>query len=84
VSRPTKLQPSPEDLSALVKSTRRDAHWIAEQMPRKALTKGQLALQKKHGTPYEFAKACIEAIGEISILEANQASEKYRREWEAA
>jgi hypothetical protein len=73
-----------EPIAELVKQTRRDAAWIAEGMPNHPRTDGQIRLMDKHGTPKTFAEGCIAAIGEISILEAQQAAEKYKREWEAA
>ena len=53
-------------------------------LPDKATTAGQRALRKKHGTPRAFASAVVNAIGEISILEAQLAIRKYRDEWQAA
>ena len=40
--------------------------------------------QRAHGTPQEFRRAVIAAIGEISVDEANAAIDRYEREWEAA
>jgi len=74
----------PKAIREMVVSTQHDALWIAEHMPAKATTTGQRKLQKRHGTPREFALALIRAIGEISILEAQTAAEKYKREWERA
>lgn len=53
-------------------------------LPDAATTQGQQALQAKHGTPRAFAQACIAAIGEIDVYEAQEAIEKYRAEWTAA
>jgi len=53
-------------------------------LPDKAISTGQRRLQKKHGTPLKFAHVCAEALGEVSVDEANDAIEKYRREWLAA
>lgn len=47
-------------------------------------TKGQLELIKKHGLPSEFAVACYEAVGEISMDEAREAVEKYNKEFKEA
>lgn len=50
-----------------------------------AFTKRQKALQRKHGTPAEFARACYECVpGFISMDEARTAVEKYNAEWQAA
>lgn len=38
--------------------------------------------QKAHGTPQEFRRAVIAALGEISIDDANAAIDRYEREWE--
>lgn len=41
--------------------------------------------QKAHGTPQEFRRAVINAVGDfLSHDEANQAIDRYEREWEAA
>lgn len=50
----------------------------------RAVTRGQSVLRKKHGTPKEFARACADAVGEISVAEAHTAVEKYVKEYEAA
>jgi predicted MarR family transcription regulator len=73
-----------EKLKMATKQAQTDSAWIAEGMPDKAVSEKQFALLDKHGTPKDFALGCIAAIGEISILEAQQAAEKYKREWEAA
>ena len=47
-----------------------------------ALSKRQMTLAKKHGTPAQFASACYDAVpGYISMDEARAAIEKYNREW---
>lgn len=48
------------------------------------LTTAQQQLEKKHGTPEQFSCAVMNAIGEISMGEAEQAIEKYNAEWYAA
>lgn len=67
-----------------IRATRDDHADVIASMPSKATTAGQRALQKKHGTPRAFARAVVNAIGEISVLEANLAIRKYRDEWQAA
>lgn len=52
-------------------------------LPNKAVNAAQRKLAKLHGTPREFAKACLQA-GEISTDEALAAIKKYHNEWEAA
>lgn len=44
-------------------------------------TPAQTRLREKHGSPREFAAACMNALGEISIDEANEAISKYNAEW---
>ena len=53
-------------------------------LPAKAETPGQAALEAKHGTPKVFAEACARAVGEISINQAVDAVERYAAEWRAA
>lgn len=53
-------------------------------MPHDAVNSAQRELVFKHGSPRMFAQACINAIGEISCLEAHMAIAKYKKEWEAA
>lgn len=60
-----------------------NADLIAE-MPDEATTPAQEELKAKHGTPREFAKACVNAIGEISCLEAHTAIAEYKNKWDAA
>lgn len=71
----------PELIREMIKQTREDNQDLIDEMPDKAKTKGQRDLKKKHGTPQEFAKAVVNAIGEISCLEAHTAIEKYEQEW---
>jgi hypothetical protein len=50
-----------------------------------ALSKRQMVLAKKHGTPAQFASACYDAVpGYISMDEAAAAIDKYNREWAEA
>lgn len=67
-----------------IRATRDDHADVIASMPNEATTAGQRALRKKHGTPRAFARSVVNAIGEISVLEANVAIKKYRDEWEAA
>ena len=49
------------------------------------MTKKQLALKKKHGSPAEFAVACYQAVpSDLSMDEARDAVEEYNHEWERA
>lgn len=57
---------------------------LAVTLPDSVQTPGQRTLKKKHGTPMEFALACADAVGEISVSEAHLAVEKYRNEWNAS
>ena len=46
------------------------------------LSKKQLRLKLKHGTPAEFAVAIYKCVpGDISMDEARAAIDKYNREW---
>lgn len=76
--------PERDVFAEMVRQTQADNRDVISTMPCKAKTKGQRALQKKHGTPKDFARGCISAIGEISPLEAHRAIQKYHAEWEAA
>lgn len=50
-------------------------------MPDKAENPRQEELQKQHGTPREFAQACVNAIGDISSTEARDAALNYQNTW---
>lgn len=41
-------------------------------------------LASKHGTPRQFADACLCAIGMITVDEAQEAIRKYNEEWATA
>ena len=48
----------------------------------KIIDERRMVLVKKHGTPTEFAKACYKAVpGFISVKEADEAIQKYEKEW---
>lgn len=70
-------------MSAIEKA-RYDQSYKISWMPRKAITPGHKALAEKHGTPHEFAKACLAVIGDISVDEFHDAVNKYKQEWDAA
>lgn len=44
----------------------------------------QQRMAAAHGTPAQFTRAVLDAIGEISVDEAIQAIEKYQQEWRNA
>lgn len=48
------------------------------------LTPTREELRRNHGTPEEFTDAIINAIGEISVAEAQQAIALYRATWARA
>lgn len=48
------------------------------------LTPKQKELKKAHGTVNEFTDAIINAIGEISVVEAQKAIADYREQWNNA
>lgn len=56
-------------------------HRYALKQPNETKSKKQQRLKKKHGTPKEFALACYECVGEISVDEAHDAIIKYTKEW---
>ena len=78
------MKPIHREVADAVTQAHKDAKWIYEKMPRRSQNEAQEKLMRQHGSPYEFGKGCVEAIGEISILEAQQAAEKYLREWRSA
>jgi hypothetical protein len=49
-----------------------------------SLTPAQEKLRAAHGTPLEFAKALILAIGDVSKTEALDALNRYEEEWRLA
>lgn len=67
-----------------VRQTRADQADVIAMMPNRATTAGQRALQRKSGTPRQFARAVVNAIGEISVQEAHATIRKYLEEWKAA
>ncbi len=73
-----------KELRAMIQATRDDNGDLIASMPHDAKTPGQRALAKKHGSPRMFAQACVNAIGEISCLEAHTAIAKYKKQWEEA
>lgn len=81
-----KIPPTPSTtaLIAIVKQTRKEFCEIYREIPQQHRNEGQRLLMKKHGSPYQFAKAVSEVIGEISVDEAQMAVEKYLMEWHAA
>jgi len=71
-----------ESVKAESQRTKRSAGSRAAACYAAALSKRQLALAKKHGTPSQFASACYDAVpGYISMDEARAAIDKYNREW---
>lgn len=48
------------------------------------LSTAQIELQRQHGTVEEFTDAVINAIGEISVAEAQVAIAQYRVDWALA
>lgn len=50
-------------------------------LPTEARTAWQRELASRSGTPQQFAEACIDAIGGISIDECGAAIAEYLREW---
>lgn len=73
-----------EIIQRAIAETRADNADLIAEMPHEATSPAQLILQTAHGTPREFAQACVNAIGEISCLEAHTAIQKYLKEWKEA
>ena len=53
-------------------------------LPDSPTNDGQYALAAKHGTPKQFARSIIQAVGEISPLDARIAVTRYLPEWNQA
>lgn len=68
----------------MIEETRADNGDLIASMPHDATNDAQRALAKKHGSPRMFAQSCVNAIGEISCLEAHTAIQKYLKQWEDA
>ena len=64
----------------------RDANIEAcrKALPSVAKTDAPRALAAKHGTPAAFAAAVWNALGDISVDEAETAIVRYVREWDSA
>lgn len=75
---------SEEIIRRAIDEVRADNADLIEEMPTESKNDAQRALQAKHGTPHEFATACVNAIGEISCLEAHTAIQKYLKKWKDA
>jgi hypothetical protein len=75
--------PSNEEIQAMIQATRDDNGDVIAELPHDATNPAQEALKAKHGSPRSFAQKCVNAIGEISCLEAHAAIAKYRAEWDS-
>lgn len=53
-------------------------------LPMNANNDARRSLMQKHGSPFAFAKACANALGEISVDEAKAAIAKYLKQWKEA
>lgn len=53
----------------------------SERLARVWLTKAQVDLMNKHGTPAQFSSACQDALGEITFEEWERAITEYHNEW---
>jgi hypothetical protein len=80
----TKAETYKEQIKRMVDGARAELEYLIDEMPDAATTAGQRRLQEKHGTPRQFAKDVIQAIGEISVPAAEAAIKRYEREWDAA
>lgn len=72
------------EMRGMLRGARDSAAFLADGMPDKAITPGQVALEAKHGTPLSFAQAVIQCVGEISVAQAQAVIQKYEREWREA
>lgn len=73
-----------EVIKDMLTATQETCAYMLEGLPRTATTDAQKELQTKHGTPYEFGQACINALDMISPKEAQAAIDKYALEWSNA
>lgn len=71
-------------LTDVIKRVQENFQDVVDMMPNEATNDAQRALQAKHGTPREFAEACVNAIGTISCDEAIMAIKVYAAKWESA
>jgi hypothetical protein len=70
-----------EQLRAMIEETRASLEPLIMEQPDKAKNPHQKKLQKQHGTPREFARACVAAIGDISVDEAKVGIARYLKIW---
>ena len=77
------MTPTKEQIRAMIQATRDNNGDLVASMPHDATTPAQEALKKKHGSPRTFAQACVNAIGEISCLEAHRAIADYKAQWDS-
>lgn len=73
---------SEEQLREMIEQSRKDLEPLVMEQSDEAKTDRQKRLQLKHGTPRDFARKTVAAIGEISIDEAEVAIALYRKLWE--
>ena len=73
----------PQAIAEKVNKAKAEQRRKVDDLPDVPRTEGQRALAAKHGTPRQFARACADALGEISIEEADDAVRKYLAEWNA-
>lgn len=75
--------PTKEQIAAMIQATRDNNGDLVASMPHDATNAAQEALKAKHGSPRAYAQACVNAIGEISCLQAHEAIAKYKAEWDS-
>lgn len=71
-------------VDALVKVRDANIEACRKALPSVAKTDAQRALAAKHGTPAAFAAAVWNALGDISVDEAESAIAHYLCDWDAA
>lgn len=75
-----------KDIGKIFSEGRQALADLAFKLPHQPRTNGQRSLMGMHGTPYQFAHACLDSFKklEITFEEAEKAILKYRDEWEKA
>lgn len=73
-----------KQMTDMIDQIRADNGDLIASMPCDAETPWQEALKAKHGSPRAYSQSVVNAIGEISCLEAHTAIADYKAKWDAA
>lgn len=79
----TNIEMFRQEAQKMIAEARDSVADLPNGLPDAAITPKQKELQTRHGTPKQFAEACIKAIGDISPAEAQAAVARYLNEWNA-